>query len=47
MDNNDDDDLIQESLLNGLAGVVGNQPVQELQRETVSFNYNLYSDFSI
>ncbi|KAJ0183663.1 hypothetical protein K1T71_000086 [Dendrolimus kikuchii] len=35
MDNKDDDELFKESLLNGLAGVVGNQPVQELQKETV------------
>lgn len=33
---NDDDALFQESLLHGLAGVVGNLPVQTLQKETVS-----------
>ncbi|KAG6455993.1 uncharacterized protein LOC115447263 [Manduca sexta] len=31
----DEDALFQESLLNGLAGVVGNLPVQNLQKETV------------
>lgn len=30
-----DDEIFQQSLLNGLAGVVGNLPVQNLQRQTV------------
>lgn len=34
LDAKDDEEIFQESLLHGLAGVVGNQPVQNLQRET-------------
>lgn len=33
-DDQDDDAIFQESLLNGLAGVVGNLPVQNVQKET-------------
>lgn len=35
-DNKEDEALFQQSLLNGLAGFVGNLPVQNLQKETVS-----------
>lgn len=31
-----DDGLFEQSLMSGLAGVVGNLPVQNLQKETVS-----------
>nr|XP_021190849.2 uncharacterized protein LOC110376622 [Helicoverpa armigera] len=34
-DNKEDEALFQQSLLNGLAGFVGNLPVQNLQKETV------------
>ncbi|XP_045509780.1 uncharacterized protein LOC123705161 [Colias croceus] len=34
-DNKEDEALFQQSLLNGLAGVVGNLPVQNLQKQTV------------
>lgn len=32
----EDDAMFQQSLLNGLAGVVGNIPVQNMQKQTVS-----------
>lgn len=35
-DNKEDEALFQQSLLNGLAGFVGNLPVQNVQKETVS-----------
>ncbi|XP_045784986.1 uncharacterized protein LOC123880731 [Maniola jurtina] len=35
LDENEDDIVFQQSLLDGLAGVVGNQPVQNMQRATV------------
>lgn len=38
LDETDDDVLFQQSLLDGLAGVVGNVPVQNLQKASVS-NY--------
>lgn len=36
VDEKEDDVLFQESLMSGLAGVVGNLPVQNLQKQTVS-----------
>lgn len=36
LDNKEDEILFQQSLLNGLAGFVGNLPVQNQQKETVS-----------
>lgn len=44
-DNAREDEMIfQQSLLHGLAGFVGNLPVQNLQKETVS-NVNLFIMF--
>lgn len=36
VDDMEDDAMFQQSLLNGLAGVVGNIPVQNMQKQTVS-----------
>lgn len=33
----EDDTMFQQSLLSGLAGVVGNVPVQNLQKQAVRF----------
>lgn len=34
----EDDTMYEQTLLSGLAGVVGNVPVQNLQKEAVSFS---------
>lgn len=48
VEDQEEDVMFQDSLMNGLAGVVGNLPVQNLQKETVrKFHFLIFTCCSL